>query len=123
MIKQAGATLDNFWEFVDGTVRLVCRPSENQRVIYNGHKRVHSIKFQAVTLPNGLVGNLFGPIEGRCCNSFMLAASGFFQDLQRFSNCPVTGKTCCRSEEFKVNTEHNLHTSHPETSNYQNAIK
>ena len=66
VIEQAGAALDNCWGFVDGTARPVCRPRENQRVLYHGHKRVHSIKFQAVALPNGL-------------------------DLQRFSNCPVTG--------------------------------
>ena len=73
VIEQAGAALDNCWGFVDGTARPVCRPSENQRVLYNGHKRVHSINFQAVALPNGLVGNLFGPIEGRRYDSFMLA--------------------------------------------------
>ena len=32
------------------------------RVIYNGHKRVHALKFQCVALPNGLIGNLFGPV-------------------------------------------------------------
>ena len=29
---------------------------------YNGHKRVHALKFQAVALPNGLIGQLFGPV-------------------------------------------------------------
>ena len=95
MIEQARAALDNCWGFVDGTVSPVCRPSENQRVLYNGHKRVHSIKFQAVALPNGLLRNLFGLIDGRRHNSFMLTASGFFQDLQRFSNCPLTGDPLC----------------------------
>ena len=47
MIEQAGAALDNCWGLIDGTVRPVCRPSENQRATYDGHKRVHSIKFQA----------------------------------------------------------------------------
>ena len=87
-IQQVGAALNNCWGFVDGT-------NENQRAIYNGHKRVHSIKFQVVALLNGLVGNLFGPIEGRRHNSFMLAASGFLQELRRFSNCPVTGLPLC----------------------------
>ena len=36
------------------------------RVIYNGHKRVHALKFQCVALPNGLNGNLFGPV-GKFC--------------------------------------------------------
>ena len=38
---------------------------KNQRAIYNGHKRVHSMKFQSVALPNGLVGHLCGPVEGK----------------------------------------------------------
>ena len=41
------------------------------------------------------MGNLFGPVEGRRHDSFMLAASGFLQELQRFSNCPVTGLPLC----------------------------
>ena len=32
--------LDNWWGFIDGTVRLVYRPGLNQRTIYNGHKRI-----------------------------------------------------------------------------------
>ena len=47
-------------------VRPLCRPGEHQRVIYNGHKRVHALKFQCVALPNGLIGNLFGPV-GKFC--------------------------------------------------------
>ena len=73
----------------------VCRPNEYQPAIYNGHKRVRSIKFQAVALLNGLVGNLFGQIEGRRHDSCMLAASGFLHKLQRFSNSPVTGLPLC----------------------------
>lgn len=34
-----------------GTVWRISRPSYNQRVFYNGHKRVHSLKFQAVVTP------------------------------------------------------------------------
>ena len=33
-----------------------------QRIVYNGHKRVHSLKVQSVALPNGLIGNMFGPV-------------------------------------------------------------
>lgn len=61
-IHQKGAALDNCWGFVDGTIRPICRPGENQRVMYNGHKRVHCLKFQSVVAPNGMIANLFGPI-------------------------------------------------------------
>lgn len=39
-----GAVLENFFGFVDGTIRPIARPDENQRVVYNGHKRVHALK-------------------------------------------------------------------------------
>ena len=57
-----GAALNNCFGFIDGTVRPICRPGEQQRILYNGHKRLHSIKFQAVALPNGLIGILYGPV-------------------------------------------------------------
>ena len=73
-IRQSGAPLDHCFGFIDGTVRRVCGPGVNQRVLHNGHKRVHSIKFQAVALPNGLVGHLYGPVEGRRHDSSMHAS-------------------------------------------------
>ena len=66
VISGKGAALHNCFGFVDGIVRPVCRPGEHQRVIYDGHKRVHALKFQCVDLPNGLIGNLFGPV-GKFC--------------------------------------------------------
>ena len=33
-----------------------------QRIVFNGHKRVHGLKFQSIALPNGLIGNIFGPV-------------------------------------------------------------
>ena len=57
-----GAALRNCFGFVDGTVRPISRPDENQRVVYNGHKRVHGIKFQSVVIPNGLIAHLYGPV-------------------------------------------------------------
>ena len=61
-LERIGAALDNCFGFVDGTVRPICRPNEHQRTVYNGHKRVHALKFQSVTIPNGLIANLYGPV-------------------------------------------------------------
>jgi hypothetical protein len=61
-IQRKGAPLRNCFGFVDGTVRPISRPGKNQRVVYNGHKRVHSLKFQSVALPNGLIGQMYGPV-------------------------------------------------------------
>ena len=61
-VARKGAALENCFGFVDGTVQPICRPNKNQRIVYNGHKRVHSLKFQSVALPNGMIANLYGPI-------------------------------------------------------------
>ena len=64
-IHDKGAPLENYCGFVDKTVRPIYRPIENQRIVYNGHKKVHTIKFQSLVAPSGLMANLFGPVEGR----------------------------------------------------------
>ena len=84
-VHTKGAALDNCWGFVDGTVRPICRPGQNQKCLYNGHKKVHAIKFQSIAAPSGLVANLFGPVEGKRHDSGMLARSGVLNQLQRFS--------------------------------------
>ena len=61
-IEGKGAALNNCFGFIDGTVRPICRPGEHQRLLYNGHKRTHAIKFQSITLPNGIIAQLYGPI-------------------------------------------------------------
>jgi hypothetical protein len=38
-----GAAFRNCWGFIDGTVRQISRPGRVQRLVYNGHKKVHSL--------------------------------------------------------------------------------
>lgn len=61
-VAARGAALQNCFGFIDGTVRPICRPGEHQRIVYNGHKRVHALKFQCFALPNGLIGHIYGPV-------------------------------------------------------------
>jgi hypothetical protein len=61
--------------FIDGTVRPIARPTRYQRQAYNGHKRVHSLKFQSVTMANGLILSMHGPIEGRRHDIALLRSS------------------------------------------------
>ena len=65
-IHNRGAPLDNCLGFIDGTVRPICRPKQDQRMVYNGHKRIHALKFQSLALPNGLIGHLYGPLGKYC---------------------------------------------------------
>ena len=93
-IARKGAPLGNCFGFVDGTVRQICRPGKNQRVVYNGHKRVHALKFQAVALPNGIVANLFGPVEGRRHDAGMLKDSSVLAALQQVAYNPAGDVLC-----------------------------
>ena len=93
-ISHKGAGLGNCWGLVDGTVRPICRPGENQRILYNGHKRLHAIKFQSVVAPNGLIANLYGPVEGRRHDSFLLAESDLLNQLMLHSRGPQGNVLC-----------------------------
>ena len=93
-VHARGAPLQNCWGFVDGTVRPMSRPGQNQRVVYNRHKRVHAIKFQYAATPDGLVALLHGPYEGKRHDSGILRESGLLQHLQRHSVSP-DGQVMC----------------------------
>ena len=88
-IARKGAPLRNCFGFVDGTVRPICRPGEHQRIVYNGHKRVHALKYQAIATPNGLIANLYGPIEGCRHDAGMLRESNLLNDLERVAFTPA----------------------------------
>ena len=93
-IHENGAPLNNCWGFIDGTVRPISRPWMNQRVLYNGHKWVHAIKFQSVATPDSLVALLHGPFEGRRHDSGMLRESGLLELLEKYSVSPE-GRIMC----------------------------
>ena len=61
-IHQHGVPLNNCFVFIDGTVRPIARPGTNPPILYNGHKRVHSLNFKAVAIPNGVIAHLYGPV-------------------------------------------------------------
>ena len=93
-IAEKGSPLKNCFGFIDGTVRAIARPDTNQRTVYNGHKRVHALKFQAVALPNGLIGNLFGPMEGCRHDAAMLRESQLLNALERNAHTQAGNILC-----------------------------
>ena len=60
-VYDKGAALDNC-RFIRGTIRPICLPGELQRVVCNGHKRVHVLKFHSLTLRNGMIANMYEPV-------------------------------------------------------------
>ena len=41
-------------------MRPISKPGEQQGIVYDGHKKVHALKFQSVT--NGLISNMDSPV-------------------------------------------------------------
>ena len=79
---------------MDDTVKQICHPGEMPRTVYNGRKRVHAIKFQAIATPNGLAANLYGPVEGKRYDSRMLADSAILPLLQQYSVNQIGNQLC-----------------------------
>ena len=80
-IHNKRAPINNCYEFDDGIVQPICCPGRDQRVIYNGHKKVHALKLQSIALPNGIIANMYGPLEDKMHDCYMLAKSGLLQNL------------------------------------------
>lgn len=94
-VQEKAATSSDCIGFIDGTVIGIARPkgSMQQRVVYNGHKRKHTLKYQAITSPNGLIVHAHGQIEGRRHDWTMYVRSGLEQIRPEVSD--VGGKRYC----------------------------
>lgn len=62
---EKGAPLKNYWRVIEGIMRPVCRPRENQFTIYIVHMTLYAIKCQYLEAPNGLSARLDDPYEGK----------------------------------------------------------
>jgi hypothetical protein len=73
--------MENIWGFIDGTVRPCCRPVRFQKTVYNGHKKVHAIKFQSVVAWDGMIAHMNGPWVGSRHDSGIFEDSGLHELL------------------------------------------
>ena len=120
VIHARGAPLSNCWGFIDGTVRPVSRPGKHQHTVYNGHKRIHAIKFQSIVAPNGLIANLYGPVVGKRHDSGMLAESGLLGDLQQYSYSPDGQPLCIYGDPaYPINVHMQCSFAGPELTRIQ----
>ena len=80
-IYSKGASLDCAAGSIDGTLREICWPKKNQRVVYSGHKRKHGLKYQSIVAPDGIILHMFGLIAGSHHDSYVLLESKILQKL------------------------------------------
>jgi hypothetical protein len=78
-----GRAIQNCWGFIDGTVRPICRPSNNQDEYYSGHKRLHCVKYQSVLTPDGLIVNLKGAFPGRRHDAGIFRETNLYEELEQ----------------------------------------
>ena len=81
--------MDCIWGFNDGTIRRTARPLYHQRSIYTHFKKCHGIKFQSVTVPEGLIACLQGPWPSKTHDAHMLHDLGLIEKLE--ANMPTNG--------------------------------
>jgi hypothetical protein len=85
-VREQGGALDNCWGFLDGTHIKICRPGDNQDLLYSGHKKQHSMKYQCVATPDGMIVHLGGPFPGCQHDSSILADSRLLDILNVHSH-------------------------------------
>ncbi|TFY53417.1 hypothetical protein EVG20_g10124 [Dentipellis fragilis] len=83
-IHHAGAPLEGKW----------------QRQAYSGYKHYHALKFQAIMLPNGLFGHLFGPYESCHHDPFLLSESQIVDKCAEYATRPGTNDHTPAEQRF-----------------------
>ena len=73
---------DCYWGYIDGTARRICRPEEDQRNYYSGHKRIHCWKGQSIVTPDGLIASFAGPYVGKRADMWLVRESGIEAKLR-----------------------------------------
>lgn len=82
-VAAKGAPLDVVVALIDGTLQKNARPSNNQRLIYNGWKCIHCLKYHALISPDGIVIHVYGPVDGRRHDETVYKESGLASLLDK----------------------------------------
>lgn len=83
-----GAPGNSIFGCIDCTIRQTCRPSIDESMAYTGYKKFHGMKFQAIALPNGLIGHLSGPYRAPQNDAGVLAESKLLEKLAAYAVQP-----------------------------------
>lgn len=97
--------------FIDGTFRAMDRTGEigifvdMQRLFYTSYKKAHGLNYQAVTAPNGLVIDLWGPAPGKNNDLNLVADSDIVNRLAAlFATCPSHQFRCYGDSIYQLST-------------------
>ncbi|KIJ27089.1 hypothetical protein M422DRAFT_191457, partial [Sphaerobolus stellatus SS14] len=68
-------------DLIDCTIKQTCRMTWFQEPAYTGYKKYHGIKFQGITIPNGLIGHLAGPFQAPQNDNGVYTESGIYEKM------------------------------------------
>ncbi|KAF7334095.1 hypothetical protein MVEN_02315300 [Mycena venus] len=78
-----GCPVPSIAAIIDGTLKKTARPSRNQRILFNGWKRIHCLKYHLVVSPDGIIIHVYSPVEGRRHDATVLKESGLLDILDK----------------------------------------
>lgn len=87
-VESKGAPLDVISAFIKGTLDPQSCPVCNQRLIYNGWKCIHCLKFYSLVTPDGIHIHVYGPIEGCRHDATLFKQSGLATILDKYFYAP-----------------------------------
>lgn len=106
-VMEQTQALDNVIGFIDETVIEIAKPGdeEQQRVVYNGHKVKHALKYQIVSAPEGMILHVYGHIKGRRQDWTLWLRRGFEEQLLEmlmihFKQYCIYRDSCHNDREF-----------------------
>ena len=86
--------LRNCIGFIDGADLEIPFPrADLETACYTGYKKYHSIRYQGVMCPDGIIEHLFGPVEGRRGDGHLLTESKLIPEMRRIHE--ETGVAYC----------------------------
>ena len=83
-----GAATRSVVGFLDCTICATCQPSISETLMYTGYKKCHGMKFQGVTVPNGMITHLAGPYHAPQNDTRVLADSCLLELMRKHAIQP-----------------------------------
>jgi len=84
-LHQQGCLIPTCCGFIVGTIFKIRRPTDGEDAAYNGWKRMHATKYQAVVLANFMIGDYDGPHAGSAGDGNILRRSNVEERLRAMS--------------------------------------
>ena len=81
--SKSGVPLPRLIGFVDGHIQKISKPVRYQKKTYTGLRKTHSLKYQAVNMPNGIIVSFMGGFGGSIHDAALMRKSKFIAKMKQ----------------------------------------